>query len=211
MATIWKFRNSDDNFKKLLSVFTQMFIHFVWEGIAKTLDTSQNLLLVFTERWIHVQEFHHIRISFSEGNFKKPLLVFLVCPLFYLLLSNVFTGYPSTPTLQACPHTSFLLRTTTLFAVRRRIASNNHAVRSDIRGLPLCIHEVHSDTRGLSRKNSASHFTLPRTQPCFPSPLVFFCLGDGISFTASAYRGITNNAKTEQRKSWAFGWDEGNA
>ena len=30
-------------------------------------------------------------------------------------------------------------------------------------------------------------------------------------FTASAYRGITNNAKTEQRKSWAFGWDEGNA
>ena len=82
MATIWKFRNSDDNFKKLLSVFTQMFIHFVWEGIAKTLDTSQNLLLVFTERWIHVQEFHHIRISFSEGNFKKPLLVFLVCPLF---------------------------------------------------------------------------------------------------------------------------------
>ena len=150
MATIWKFRNSDDNFKKLLSVFTKMFIHFVWEGIAKTLDTSQNLLLVFTERWIHVQEFHHIRISFSEGNFKKPLLVFLVCPLFYLLLSNVFTGYPSTPTLQACPHTSFLLRTTTLFAVRRRIASNNHAVRSDIRGLPLCIHEVHSDTRGLT-------------------------------------------------------------
>ena len=44
----------------------------------------------------------------------------------------------------------FLLRTTTLFAVRRRIASNNHAVRSDIRGLPLCIHEVHSDTRGLT-------------------------------------------------------------
>ena len=127
MATIWKFRNSDDNFKKLLSVFTQMFIHFVWEGIAKTLDTSQNLLLVFTERWIHVQEFHHIRISFSEGNFKKPLLVFLVCPLFYLLLSNVFTGYPSTPTLQACP-------------------------------------------------------------------LVFFCLGDGISLTASAYRGIRTNA-----------------
>ena len=33
----------------------------------------------------------------------------------------------------------------------------------------------------MSRKNSASHFTLPRTQPCFPRPLVFFCLGDGIS------------------------------
>ena len=137
-----------------------MFIHFVWEGIAKTLDTSQNLLLVFTERWIHVQEFHHIRISFSEGNFKKPLLVFLVCPLFYLLLSNVFTGYPSTPTLQACPHTIFLLRTTTLFAVRRRIASNNHAVRSDIRGLPLCIHEVHSDTTRSPQRRARSQSSL---------------------------------------------------
>ena len=46
----------------------------------------------------------------------------------------------------------------------------------------------------MSRKNSASHFTLPRTQPCFPRPLVFFCLGDGISLTASAYRGIRSNA-----------------
>ena len=42
--------------------------------------------------------------------------------------------------------------------------------------------------------NSASHFTLPRTQPCFPRPLVFFCLGDGISLTASAFRGIRRNA-----------------
>ena len=46
----------------------------------------------------------------------------------------------------------------------------------------------------MSRKNSASHFTLPRTQPCFPRPLVFFCLGGGISLTASAYRGIRRNA-----------------
>ena len=34
------------------------------------------------------------------------------------------------------------------------------------------------------------------TQPCFPRPLVFFCLGDGISLTASAYRGIQSNANS---------------
>ena len=46
----------------------------------------------------------------------------------------------------------------------------------------------------MSPHNSASHFTLPRTQACFPRPIVFFCLGDGISLTASAYRGIRSIA-----------------
>ena len=47
--------------------------------------------------------------------------------------------------------------------------------------------------------NSASHFTLPRTQACFPRPIVLFCLGDGISLTASAYRGIQSNANSADR------------
>ena len=51
----------------------------------------------------------------------------------------------------------------------------------------------------MSPHNSASHFTLPRTQACFPRPIVFFCLGDGISLTASAYRGIRSNANSADR------------
>ena len=46
----------------------------------------------------------------------------------------------------------------------------------------------------MSSQNSASHFTFPRTQACFPRPLVVFCLSDRISLTASAYRGIRSNA-----------------
>ena len=51
----------------------------------------------------------------------------------------------------------------------------------------------------MSPQNSASHFTLPRTQACFPRPIVLFCLGDEISLTASAYRGIQSNANSEDR------------
>ena len=51
----------------------------------------------------------------------------------------------------------------------------------------------------MSPQNSASHFTLPRTQACFPRPIVLFCLGDGISLTASAYRGIQSNANSADR------------
>ena len=51
----------------------------------------------------------------------------------------------------------------------------------------------------MSPQNSASHLRLPRTQACFPRPIVFFCLGDGISLTASAYRGIRSNANSADR------------
>ena len=51
----------------------------------------------------------------------------------------------------------------------------------------------------MSPQNSASYFTLPRTQACFPRPIVLFCLGDGISLTASAYRGIQSNANSADR------------
>ena len=42
-----------------------------------------------------------------------------------------------------------------VYVQRHSIASNNHAVRSDIRGLRLCIHEVHNDTRGLAPADMA--------------------------------------------------------
>ena len=48
-------------------------------------------------------------------------------------------------------------------------------------------------------QNSASHLRLPRTQACFPRPIVLFCLGDGTSLTASAYRGIRSNANSADR------------
>ena len=51
----------------------------------------------------------------------------------------------------------------------------------------------------MSPQNSASHLTLPRTQACFPRPFVVFCLSDGISLTASAYRGIRSNANSADR------------
>ena len=51
----------------------------------------------------------------------------------------------------------------------------------------------------MSPQNSASHLTLPRTQACFPRPFVAFCLSDGISLTASAYRGIRSNANSADR------------
>ena len=51
----------------------------------------------------------------------------------------------------------------------------------------------------MSPQNSASYFTLPRMQACFPRPIVLFCLGDGISLTASAYRGMQSNANSADR------------
>ena len=51
----------------------------------------------------------------------------------------------------------------------------------------------------MSPQNSASHFRLPRTQACFPRPSVLFCLGGGISLTASAYQGIRSNANSTDR------------
>ena len=51
----------------------------------------------------------------------------------------------------------------------------------------------------MSPQNSASHFRLPRTQACFARPIVLFCLGDGMSLTASAYRGIRSNANSADR------------
>ena len=56
-----------------------------------------------------------------------------------------------------------------------------------------------SPQNSASPQNAASHLTLPRTQACFPRPFVAFCLSDGISLTASAYRGIRSNANSADR------------
>ena len=53
-----------------------------------------------------------------------------------------------------------------------------HAVRSDIRGLPLCIHGVHSDTRGLTPAERRGRQTTrsPQRRPRSQSSLGIFSL-----------------------------------
>ena len=69
--------------------------------------------------------------------------------------------------------------------------------RLQLRYRHFTVHVTSRETRiqpiKMLPQNSASHLTLPRTQACFTRPLAFFCLGDGISLTASAYRGIRSN------------------